>query len=82
MPRDIPTGTLSQMGTFVTHRLINHYDKEAISSACSTANKETLSFLPSLGSGEAIIMGVDFPMPLSIKIDLPTIEPTFDTPKF
>lgn len=82
MPRDIPIGTLSQMGTFVTHRLINQYDKEAISSACSTANKETLSFLPSLGSGEAIIMGVDFPMPLSIKIDLPSIEPTFDTPKF
>ncbi len=82
MPRDIPTGTLSQMGTFVTHRLINHFDKEAISSACSTANKETLSFLPSLGSGEAIIMGVDFPMPLSIKIDLPAIKPEFDTPKF
>ena len=82
MPRDIPIGTLSQMGTFVTHRLINLYDKEAISSACSTANKETLSFLPSLGSGEAIIMGVDFPMPLSIKIDLPSIEPSFNTPKF
>jgi len=82
MPRDIPIGTLSQMGTFVTHRLINHYDKEAISSACSTANKETLSFLPSLGSGEAIIMGVDFPMPLSIQIDRPLIEPKFDTPKF
>ncbi|WP_241791301.1 ATP-binding protein [Sphingobacterium rhinopitheci] len=82
MPRDIPIGTLSQMGTFVTHRLINHYDKEAISSACSTANKETLSFLPSLGSGEAIIMGVDFPMPLSIMIDRPSIVPTFDTPKF
>ncbi|WP_080752508.1 ATP-binding protein [Myroides marinus] len=82
MPRDIPIGTLSQMGTFVTHRLINHYDKEAISSACSTANKETLSFLPSLGSGEAIIMGVDFPMPLSIQIDKPLIEPKFDTPKF
>ncbi|WP_353100774.1 ATP-binding protein [Myroides odoratus] len=82
MPRDIPTGTLSQMGTFIAHRLINHYDKEAISSACSTANKETLAFLPSLGSGEAILMGVDFPMPLSIKIDRPLIEPKFDTPKF
>ncbi|MDM1452491.1 ATP-binding protein [Myroides odoratimimus] len=82
MPRDIPTGTLSQMGTFIAHRLINHYDKEAISSACSTANKETLAFLPSLGSGEAIIMGGDFPMPLSIKIDRPLIEPKFDTPKF
>lgn len=82
MPRDIPVGTLSQMGTFITHRLINYQDKEAIASACSTANKETLAFLPSLGSGEAIIMGVDFPMPISVKIDLPTIEPKFDTPKF
>ncbi|MDM1556338.1 ATP-binding protein [Chryseobacterium indologenes] len=82
MPRDIPVGTLSQMGTFITHRLINYQDKEAIASACSTANKETLSFLPSLGSGEAIIMGVDFPMPISVKIDLPEITPKFDTPKF
>ena len=82
MPRDIPVGTLSQMGTFITHRLINYQDKEAIASACSTANKETLSFLPSLGSGEAIIMGVDFPMPISVKVDMPTITPKFDTPKF
>lgn len=82
MPRDIPVGTLSQMGTFVTHRLINNQDKEAISSACSTANKETLSFLPSLGSGEAIVMGVDFPMSISVKVDLPSITPKFDTPKF
>lgn len=82
MPRDIPVGTLSQIGTFVTHRLINHQDKEAVASACSTANKETLAFLPSLGSGEAIIMGVDFPMPISVKVDLPSTTPKFDTPKF
>jgi len=82
MPRDIPTGTLSQMGTFITHRLINYQDREAIASACSTANKETLSFLPSLGAGEAILMGVDFPMPISVKIEFPKIRPIFDTPKF
>lgn len=82
MPRDIPVGTLSQMGTFVSHRLINSQDKDAIASACSTANKETLAFLPSLGSGEAIIMGVDFPMPISVKVDRPSIVPLFDTPRF
>ncbi len=82
MPRDIPTGTLSQMGTFITHRLINYQDREAIASACSTANKETLSFLPSLGAGEAILMGVDFPMPISLKVELPKLKPKFDTPKF
>lgn len=82
MPRDIPTGTLSQMGTFIVHRLINHFDKEAISNASSSASKNSLDFLPVLGSGEAILMGVDFPMPLILKIDLPKIKPDSDTPLF
>lgn len=44
MPRDIPVGTLSQIGTFIVHRLINPYDKESIENACSSANKNALSF--------------------------------------
>src|SRR5690606_15614591 len=81
MPRDIPQGTLSQMGTFIAHRLINHFDKEAVSNACSTANKNTLDFLPILGEGEAILTGVDFPMPIIMKFDKPKIEPDSSTPK-
>lgn len=80
MPRDIPSGTLSQMGTFIVHRLINHNDKEAINNACSSANKNTLDFLPILGEGEAIITGVDFPMPVIIKFDLPDKLPNSQTP--
>lgn len=30
MPRDIPLGTLSQMGTFIVHRLINEQDKKQL----------------------------------------------------
>lgn len=82
MPRDIPHGTLSQIGTFITHRLINHQDKEAIANACSSANRDTLAFLPVLGSGEAILMGVDFPMPVMLKVKMPTIRPNSDTPLF
>ncbi|MDY0905624.1 ATP-binding protein [Pedobacter sp. CFBP9032] len=82
MPRDIPNGTLSQIGTFITHRLINHQDKEAIANACSSANKDTLAFLPILGSGEAILMGVDFPMPVMLKVDLPILPPKSETPLF
>lgn len=81
MPRDIPLGTLSQMGTFIAHRLINHFDKEAVSNACSTANKNTLDFLPILGEGEAILTGVDFPMPIIMKFDEPNIKPDSSTPK-
>lgn len=80
MPRDIPQGTLSQMGTFIVHRLINHNDKEAIGNACSSANKNTLEFLPILGEGEAILTGVDFPMPIIMKFDLPNNEPNSKTP--
>jgi DNA helicase HerA-like ATPase len=81
MPRDIPAGTLSQMGTFIVHRLINHNDKEAVANSCSSANRNTLDFLPILGEGEAILTGVDFPMPIIMKFDKPDIEPNSGTPK-
>ncbi len=82
MPRDIPIGTLSQIGTFIVHRLINHFDKESIANASSSANKSSLDFLPILGAGEAILMGVDFPMPVMMKLYKPTIEPDSSTPSF
>jgi hypothetical protein len=82
MPRDIPQGTLSQMGTFIVHRLINPFDKDAVENACSSANKNSLSFLPVLGAGEAILMGVDFPMPVILKVNKPVVEPNSSTPQF
>lgn len=80
MPRDIPLGTLSQMGSFIAHRLINRHDKDAIENACSVANRAVLSFLPALGRGEAILLGVDFPMPISIRVRPPNIKPDSKTP--
>ena len=82
MPKDIPLGTLSQMGTFIVHRLINYNDKEAIKQACSSADADMLTFLPVLGAGEAIISGVDFPMPLSVIVEPPRIPPNSQTPTF
>ncbi|HBG69818.1 MAG: hypothetical protein A2W93_00370 [Bacteroidetes bacterium GWF2_43_63] len=81
MPRDIPTGTLSQMGTFIVHRLINELDRKSIESAASSANRSALSFLPILGEGEALLVGVDFPMPLLVKISEPEKKPQSTTPK-
>lgn len=82
MPRDIPVGTLSQMGTFLVHRLINYNDKEAIKQSCATANSSTLAYLPVLGEGEAILTGVDFPMPLLLKMSPPIEKPESETPQF
>lgn len=81
MPRDVPLATLSQMGTFIVHRLINEQDKKAVENAASSANRNILSFLPILGEGEAILVGVDFPMPLTIKIRAPKNKPDSGTPK-
>lgn len=47
----------------------------------SEYNKISLSFLPILGEGEALLVGVDFPMPLTIKIDVPKRAPDSQTPK-
>lgn len=82
MPRDIPLGTLSQMGTFIVHRLINEQDKKAVESAASSANRNSLAYLPILGEGEALMVGVDFPMPLTLKINAPVHKPNSNTPKF
>jgi hypothetical protein len=82
MPRDIPVGTLSQIGTFIVHRLINHFDKESVANASSSANRNTLDFLPVLGAGEAILMGVDFPMPVMLKINQAETKPDSATPQF
>lgn len=81
-PRDIPEGVLSQMGTFIAHRLINRFDREAIERAAPEGSRYALSFLPSLGEGEALLMGVNFPMPINLKIDLVSkeFEPDSKTP--
>ncbi len=80
MPRDIPLGTLSQIGTFLVHRLINEGDKESIREACSSASANILDFLPILGEGEAILSGVDFPMDITLKVNIPDLRPDSQTP--
>ena len=82
-PRDIPNGVLSQMGSFIVHRLINPLDREAITAASPEGSKYLLSFLPSLGQGEALLLGVDFPMPINLKIKKVSdqFKPDSDTPK-
>ncbi|MGM0520295.1 MAG: ATP-binding protein [Campylobacterota bacterium] len=80
-PRDIPVGTLSQMDTFIVHRLINETDRSVIEKACSEGNKSSLSYLPTLQSGEALLISIEMPMPIIIKIKEPNIKPTSLTPK-
>jgi len=83
-PRDIPAGILSQMGTLIVHRLINEADRRMVEMACGQIDAAAAKFVPNLSPGEAAIIGVDFPIPLTIQVDLPPAEkaPTSTSPDF
>lgn len=74
-PRDITEGVLSQLGTLIVHRLTNDRDREIIERACGEIDKAASDFLPSLQPGEAVLIGNDFPIPLTINIHKPSIKP-------
>jgi uncharacterized protein len=81
-PRDITEGVLSQMGTLIVHRLTNDRDREVVERACGEIDRSASAFLPNLKPGEAAIIGVDFPIPLTVQINEPTVKPKSDGPDF
>lgn len=74
-PRDIPDGVLSQMGAMIVHRLTNDKDRQVVERACSNISRSIADFLPSLVPGEAMLLGVDFPIPITLKMRKPTDKP-------
>ena len=81
-PRDITEGVLSRLGTLIVHRLTNDRDREIVERACGEIDKAASDFLPSLQPGEAVIIGNDFPIPLTINIKTPTIKPNSEGANF
>jgi hypothetical protein len=70
------------MGTLVVHRLTNERDREVVERACGEIDRSASSFLPSLKPGEAAIIGADFPIPLTIQIFPPEVQPKSDGPNY
>jgi hypothetical protein len=81
-PRDVPEDVLSQMGMFIVHRLINERDRIVVEKACGNLDSSAASFLPTLGQGEAIIVGVESSMPLPVLIKRPQFEPDSRSPNY
>ncbi|MBF0291174.1 MAG: ATP-binding protein [Nitrospinae bacterium] len=81
-PRDITEGVLSQMGTLIVHRLTNDRDREIVERACGDIDRSASAFLPNLKPGEVAIVGVDFPIPLTIQIEKPTVKPQSEGPNY
>ena len=80
-PADIPAGVLSQMGTFIAHRLINERDIQAIRNSVQDSSAGVLSFLPSFKKGQALLTGNEFPMPIVIQTnEIEGVKPQSRTP--
>lgn len=81
-PGDIPEDILSQMGTFIVHRLVGTTDRGIVEKATGACDKEMLEDLPTLTPGEAIIVGSAFTRPLRVRIKLPTNLPFSHGPSY
>lgn len=81
-PRDIPEDVLSQMGTLIVHRLINDRDREVVERASGDIDRSAAAFLPTLSPGEAVIIGVDFPIPLTVQMREPAQKPDSRGPDY
>jgi uncharacterized protein len=81
-PRDIPEGVLSQIGTFIVHRLNNQLDRAALEGACSDADRSVMAFIPGLNEGQAVIIGADLPLPIAVRIIKPVQHPDSRGPDY
>lgn len=81
-PRDIPEDVLSQIGTLIVHRLTNEKDQDIVRRAVGAIDQRSASFLPVLGQGEALLLGVDFPFPMTVKMKMPKAKPNSKSASF
>ena len=81
-PGDLPVGVLSQVGMTIVHRLADGRDRQRVEQAAAELDHSATRLLPGLVPGEAILMGVDFPVPVSVRIPPPTARPASDGPRY
>jgi uncharacterized protein DUF87 len=81
-PRDIPGAVLGQMGTLIVHRLTNDRDRDMVERSAGELDRAEAEFLPNLVPGQALLLGVDFPIPLTIQVSPPSTPPDSKGPNF
>ncbi|HXP30077.1 MAG TPA: DUF87 domain-containing protein [Stellaceae bacterium] len=74
-PSDLAASMLSECNTVFALRMSNQSDQEFVRAAMSESGLGLLEFLPSLRTGEAIVVGEGVPVPLRMSFDqLPALE--------
>lgn len=64
------------------HRLTNDRDRAVVEAACGEIDRSASAFLPNLRPGEAVMIGIDSPIPLTMQIDRPVDKPESMGPSF
>ena len=81
-PSDLPAGVLSQAGLLLVHRLGDGRDRNYVEEASSELDRAATRLLPGLTPGEAIFVGVDFPVPVSVQLAPPIRKPESEGPNY
>jgi DNA helicase HerA-like ATPase len=81
-PADLPAGVLSQAGMLLVHRLGDGRDREHIERASTELDRSAAGMLPALIPGEALFVGVDFPVPVAVRVAPPLRKPESEGPRF
>lgn len=80
-PSEISETILAQVGTYIALRLTNSGDQAIVKSSAPDNLISLIDLLPSLRTGEAIIVGEAIKIPSRVRIDLNIPRPTSDDPK-
>lgn len=80
-PSEISETILAQVGTFIALRLTNSGDQSIVKSSAPDNLNSLIDLLPSLRTGEAIVVGEAIKIPSRVRIKLNNPRPTSDDPK-
>ena len=80
-PSEISETILAQVGTFIALRLTNSGDQSIVKSSAPDNLISLIDLLPSLRTGEAIIVGEAIKIPSRVRIKLNNPRPTSEDPK-
>lgn len=80
-PSEISETILAQVGTYIALRLTNATDQSAVKSLAPDNMNSLIDLLPSLRTGEAIVVGEAIKIPSRIKLPLQNPRPDSDDPK-
>jgi len=80
-PSEISDTILAQVGTLIALRLTNSSDQGIVKSSAPDNLNSLIDLLPSLRTGEAVVVGESIKIPSRVRVQLNTPRPTSEDPK-